>query len=99
MSLAVPGKPAEPGLFEPGLAGLEDGFASSVVFVVRADVAAGGVDRTRCREPGRGGLGAQGCGVADGSRCGYSALRWPLRLSIQAWSVGREAGRSAGDRA
>ena len=22
------------------------------------------------------------------SRCGYSALRWPLRLSIQAWSVG-----------
>jgi hypothetical protein len=32
--VAVPGKPVNPGLFEPGLAGLADGFASSFVFVV-----------------------------------------------------------------
>jgi hypothetical protein len=37
--LAVPGKPVEPGLFESGLALFADGFTSSLVFVVRGDVA------------------------------------------------------------
>jgi hypothetical protein len=32
--LAVPGNPAEPGLFEPGLAIFADGFTLSLVFVV-----------------------------------------------------------------
>jgi hypothetical protein len=41
--LAVPGKPAEPGLFEPGLALFADGFATSLVFVVGGDVADAGV--------------------------------------------------------
>jgi hypothetical protein len=36
---AVPGKPAEAGGFEPGLTGLADGFTSSFVFVVWADIA------------------------------------------------------------
>ena len=42
--VAVPGKPVNPGLFESGLAGLADGFASSFVFVVRADIADAGVE-------------------------------------------------------
>ena len=33
------------------------------------------------------------------SRCGYSALTCPLRLSIQAWSVGVCGRRVLGDRA
>ena len=37
--LVVPGKPALPGLFEPGLALFADGLTSSFVFVVRRDVA------------------------------------------------------------
>jgi hypothetical protein len=41
--LAVPGKAAEPGLFEPGLALFADGFTSSFVFVVGGDVADAGV--------------------------------------------------------
>jgi len=32
--LAVPGNPAEPGLFQAGLAGLADGLTASFVFVV-----------------------------------------------------------------
>ena len=44
--VAVPGKPVNPGLLEPGLAGLADGFASSLVFVVRTDVADAGVELT-----------------------------------------------------
>jgi len=40
---AVPGKPVEPGLFEPGLAGFADGFTSSFVFVVGGDLADAGV--------------------------------------------------------
>jgi hypothetical protein len=42
--LAVPGKPAEAGGFEPGLAGLADGFASSFVFVVGGDISDAGVE-------------------------------------------------------
>ena len=37
-SLAAGGKSAEPGRFQPGLAGLADGLTSSFVFVVGADV-------------------------------------------------------------
>ncbi len=41
--LAVPGKPAESGLFESCLTGLADGLTSSLVFVVGRDVADAGV--------------------------------------------------------
>ena len=41
--LAVPGKPAVAGLFEPDLSCLADGLPSSLVFVVGCYVADGGV--------------------------------------------------------
>ena len=43
--VAVLGKPLESGVFEACLAGLVDGFSSSVVFVVGGDVA------ETCSEP------------------------------------------------
>jgi hypothetical protein len=65
--VAVPGKPVNPGLFEPGLAGLTDGFVSSFVFVVGGDVADAGVEPdTVVVRPGDLQLGAQGGRIADG---------------------------------
>ena len=64
--VAVPGKPVNPGLLESGLAGLADGFASSFVFVVRADVADAGVEADPVVvRPGDLQLGAQGGRVTD----------------------------------
>jgi hypothetical protein len=82
---AVPGKPAEPGLFQAGLASLADGLTASFVFVVGGDVADAGVQpdpvvvgRVMASSARR------VAGSRMASRCGYSALRCPLRLSIQA---------------
>jgi len=40
----VPGKPAEAGVLEAGLAGLADGLAASFVLVVRGHIADAGVE-------------------------------------------------------
>lgn len=48
--LAVPGKPAVVGLFEPGLACFADGFTSSFVFVVGRDVSDAGMESDRIPE-------------------------------------------------
>src|SRR5262245_14005969 len=64
--LAVPGKPAESRLFEPGLALFADGFTSSFVFVVRGDVADPGVQPDAVVVlADHGDLGAQGGRVND----------------------------------
>jgi hypothetical protein len=78
--LAVPGKPASAGLFEPGLAGFADGLSSSLVFVVRGDVADAFVepDAVVVRPHYVGELGAQGGRVADRQQVRVLGLQVPV---------------------
>src|SRR5512144_2698638 len=99
--LAVPGEPAEPGGFEPGLAGLADGFASPVVFVVGADVADAGMEPDPVVvRPDDLQLGAEGGRVADGEQVRVLGLEVPVE-AFHPGLVGRGAGASEvlGDRA
>src|SRR6266508_1724417 len=92
--LAVPGKPAEAGGFEPGLAGLADGVTSSFVFVVGADVSDALVEpdpvvvRPRDLQ-----LGAQGGRVADGEQVRVLGLDVPVE-AFDPSLVGRGARAS-----
>ncbi|ETW22362.1 hypothetical protein MGAST_20615 [Mycobacterium gastri 'Wayne'] len=64
--LAVPGKAAFAGGFEPGLACFADGLPSSFRFVVGRDVSDAGMQPDRIPElAGDGDFGAQGGGVLD----------------------------------
>ena len=64
--LAVPGKPAVAGLFEPGLSGFADGLTSSFVFVVGGDVSDAGVQANGIPvRPHFGEFGAQRGRVGD----------------------------------
>jgi hypothetical protein len=99
--LAVPGKPAEPGLFQAGLASLADGLTSSFVFVVGGDVAEAGVRPDPVvMGPGDGELGAQGGRVADGEQVRVLGLEVPVEaLDPGLVGGGVRAAEVLGDRA
>jgi len=89
--VAVPGKPANPGVFESGLAGLADGFASSFVFVVGGDVADAGVEPDPVVvRPGDLQFGAQGGRVADGEQVRVLGLE----VAVEALDPGLIGGLS-----
>jgi hypothetical protein len=88
----VPGKASEPGLFQPGLAGLADSFAATFVLVVGGDVADPGVQPDGVvvlADDGQ--LGTQGGGVADGEQVRLFDLEVPVQR-LDPGLVGRGAG-------
>lgn len=81
----VTGKAPVAGGFEPGLSCFAGGLPLTVSFVVGRDISDTGMQADRIPElAGAGEFGALGGGSSMASRCGNSALRWPLKLSIQA---------------
>jgi hypothetical protein len=92
------GEASEPGVLEPGLpglAGLADGLAPSLVLVVGTDIADAGVQPLTplwCERMTASSLRSTS-GSSMANRCGCSAFRCPKNDSIQAWSVGGVPGR------